>query len=161
MKLIFLDIDGVLNSETTTLQTKSGFDLVDIDKVLLLKQLIDETGAKVVLSSSWRYGWVNATAEDLVKDNPIYQDFCELRDLLKEYGIVLSYKTRTEMSVPSRATEILGFLKGWGGEEIENYVILDDEPYTSILEKNWVKTETEIGLTEEHLNKALRILKGE
>ena len=65
------------------------------------------------------------------------------------------------MSVSSRATEILGFLKGWGGEEIESYVVLDDEPYNSILEKNWVKTETEVGLTEEHYNKALKILKGE
>jgi hypothetical protein len=53
MKVIFLDIDGVLNCATTPNPRK--FPYV-VDKKLLarLRTLLDSTGAKVVLSSSWR-----------------------------------------------------------------------------------------------------------
>jgi HAD domain in Swiss Army Knife RNA repair proteins len=53
MKVIFLDIDGVLNCSKTPNPRK--FPYV-VDKRLLgrLKKLLDRTEAKVVLSSSWR-----------------------------------------------------------------------------------------------------------
>jgi hypothetical protein len=53
MKVIFLDIDGVLNCSKTPNPRK--FPYV-VDKRLLarLQRLLDRTGAKVVLSSSWR-----------------------------------------------------------------------------------------------------------
>jgi HAD domain in Swiss Army Knife RNA repair proteins len=53
MKVIFLDIDGVLNCKTTP--NPRGFPYV-VDKRLLrrLNKLLDHTRAKVVLSSSWR-----------------------------------------------------------------------------------------------------------
>ena len=60
MKVIFLDIDGVLNSDEyfdriKNLEITGIEEQIDIKKVELLKKAIDETGAKVVLSSSWRY----------------------------------------------------------------------------------------------------------
>jgi HAD domain in Swiss Army Knife RNA repair proteins len=53
MKVIFLDIDGVLNCDHTPNPRK--FPYV-VDKKLLarFKKLLSRTGAKVVLSSSWR-----------------------------------------------------------------------------------------------------------
>ena len=53
MKVIFLDIDGVLNCDHTANPRK--FPYV-VDKRLLarFKKLLSRTGAKVVLSSSWR-----------------------------------------------------------------------------------------------------------
>jgi hypothetical protein len=53
MKVIFLDIDGVLNCEKTPNPRKFPYF---VDKRLLarFKKLLDRTGAKVVLSSSWR-----------------------------------------------------------------------------------------------------------
>jgi hypothetical protein len=53
MKIIFLDIDGVLNCEKTPNSRK--FPYV-VDKKLLLRVngLVERTRAKVVLSSSWR-----------------------------------------------------------------------------------------------------------
>jgi HAD domain in Swiss Army Knife RNA repair proteins len=53
MKVIFLDIDGVLNCSKTPNPRK--FPYV-VDKRLLarLRKLLERTGAKVVLSSSWR-----------------------------------------------------------------------------------------------------------
>jgi hypothetical protein len=69
MKVIFLDIDGVLNTTSTT-EMFEEYTFVEDEKVQLLKQLVTRTGAKIVLSSSWRYGWwvkrkVNPTPSDL------------------------------------------------------------------------------------------------
>lgn len=60
MKIIFLDVDGVLNSDEYIEKTKKlniqGIESeVDPEKITLLRNAIVETGAKVVLSSSWRY----------------------------------------------------------------------------------------------------------
>ena len=78
MKIVFLDIDGVLNNEKTIITTSTGYDFIEDYKIQILKYLLNKTKAKVVLSSTWR----------LERDNPQRnQDFCELRDKLKEYGI--------------------------------------------------------------------------
>jgi|SRR3954463_12712175 HAD domain in Swiss Army Knife RNA repair proteins len=54
MKIIFLDIDGVLNCKKTPNPRKLPYV---VDKKLLgrLKRLLRRTKAKVVLSSTWRY----------------------------------------------------------------------------------------------------------
>jgi HAD domain in Swiss Army Knife RNA repair proteins len=54
MKVIFLDIDGVLNCNRTPNPRKFPFI---VDPILLrrLHRLLELTGAKVVLSSNWRY----------------------------------------------------------------------------------------------------------
>jgi hypothetical protein len=62
MKVLFLDIDGVLNSQRTVVACKGfphSFDGHDRDKfdwiaVGLIRKLCDETGASICLSSSWR-----------------------------------------------------------------------------------------------------------
>lgn len=46
MKVIFLDIDGVLNY--------NGSSFLSEDKIVLLRDILRRTGAKLVLSSSWR-----------------------------------------------------------------------------------------------------------
>ena len=46
MKVIFLDIDGVLNY--------NGSSFLSEDKIILLRDILRRTGAKLVLSSSWR-----------------------------------------------------------------------------------------------------------
>jgi hypothetical protein len=52
MKIIFLDIDGVLN--TGRLLTIFGNTHICSDRVALLKRIVDATGASIVLSSTWR-----------------------------------------------------------------------------------------------------------
>jgi hypothetical protein len=53
MKVIFLDIDGVLNCKTTPNPRRFPY-MVDKRLLARLKRLLRRTGAKVVLSSSWR-----------------------------------------------------------------------------------------------------------
>lgn len=66
MKFIFLDIDGVLNSEnwfkehSADIKASSGFlhrGMSELDPAALtrLRKIVNETGAHLVLSSSWRY----------------------------------------------------------------------------------------------------------
>lgn len=49
VKVIFLDIDGVLN-------TNSDRNISD-EKLIFLSELVSKTGAEIVLSSSWRNWW--------------------------------------------------------------------------------------------------------
>jgi hypothetical protein len=51
--LIFLDIDGVLNGHEYDPEIMCGE--IHRDKVQLLNHILRQTGAKVVLSSAWRY----------------------------------------------------------------------------------------------------------
>jgi hypothetical protein len=53
MKVIFLDIDGVLNCSKTPNPRKLPY-VVDKKLVARLNKLLDRTGAKIVLTSSWR-----------------------------------------------------------------------------------------------------------
>ena len=89
-KLIFLDIDGVLNSE---LYARRFFDdkiyekdpkasnLVDSNAVQLVLKIIKETNAKLIISSSWRSLTYKHTIED-------FKQFKDLTPLLPFiYGI--------------------------------------------------------------------------
>ena len=59
-KIIFLDFDGVI----TTLKSKW---TIDNEKVELVKQICDATGAKIVISSSWRRYTLEQTLEQIKK----------------------------------------------------------------------------------------------
>ena len=50
--IIFLDVDGVLN------QLQRNY-FIDIDCVEVLAKLVKELNAKIVFSSTWRFGYSN------------------------------------------------------------------------------------------------------
>jgi hypothetical protein len=54
MKAIFLDIDGVLNSRRTPNPRKLPY-VIQPDLLARLGRVLEQTGAEVVLSSTWRY----------------------------------------------------------------------------------------------------------
>lgn len=115
MKVIFLDIDGVLNSDEYFDKIKNlniqGIESeVDVEKIKLLKKAVDETGANVVLTSSWRY-----------KRNAQY-----LKELLLNYNI---YTDSTPFIQNKRGLEIKQWLANHS--DVEDFVILDDEVFDS------------------------------
>ena len=126
MKVIILDVDGVLNSNEYLDKVKKsdvqGIErYIDVEKMKLLKRAIDETGARVVLSFTWRY-----------TSNARY-----LKELLADYGIRVD---STPYIQDERGLEIKEWLSQHKG--IENFVILDDEIFDSFDEeliKNLVK----------------------
>ena len=51
---VFLDVDGVLNCRSTEDITPNGFTGVEDKKIALLADFVHETGAKIVLTSTWK-----------------------------------------------------------------------------------------------------------
>ena len=153
MKAIFLDIDGVLNCESTHETTRSGVTFVEDRFVKRLKTIVDATDARVVLSSDWRYD------RDCVGYNG---DYLELVEKLFEYGIEFygftSVCLRNDRGFPieNRGFEINQYLIEH--HEVDKFVILDDrcdmEPHLDRL----VMTSYDTGLTEEDVKEAIELL---
>lgn len=115
-KVIFLDVDGVLNDKDTPTRTKRGYLFVDESKILLLKKIVDATQAKIVLSSTWRYDR---------NDQRYNGEFLELKEALAAHGLEIYSYTPVDAIGIRRGMEI----KAWLGThpEVKKYVILDDE----------------------------------
>ena len=80
-KVIFLDIDGVLNDESTKSFKKKIF--VEEIRVKRLKDIVQATQAKIVMSSSWRHYFklYNENPES-IKDNYELSKMKDLKNML-------------------------------------------------------------------------------
>lgn len=157
-KIIFLDIDGVLNSADYFDQTKhcDGYSEINPEQVKLLKEIIDRTGAEIVLSSTWR---------DLAKrkDEPDHPMYIYLTDTLHEYGLeIIEHTPYIDMNRPK---EIKAWIDAQPDKDIRFVSIDDDYPqhkYDEVGIGNClVKTsfyEKDGGLRWEHVEKAIEIL---
>ena len=56
MKIVFLDIDGVLNCEGSRSRC-AGYRGIDDKKAENLAQIVKATGAEIVLVSTWKEEW--------------------------------------------------------------------------------------------------------
>lgn len=155
MKVIFLDIDGVLNYKNFK-KVVCGFIFVDDEKVKLLKKIIDRTEAKIVLSSSWRMDRFYESKREKPRDYNLYQ---RLVKKLKEYDLTI-YSHTPILTGGYRGKEICQWIQDWQGELIESFVILDDDndmkPYMDRL----IQTSWETGLTQENVERAVEMLNG-
>lgn len=155
MKVIFLDVDGVLNCRFTR-ERIHGFIFVMDRKIEMLKQLVDFTGARIVLSSTWRQGFFDMRQCIQNRNVDLY---LALRDKLWDYGLEIMDYTPV-ISYEFRGGEIDRWLREWDGEPIENFVILDDmngrylRPHANRL----VRTSFNEGLQEKHVELAKKIL---
>ncbi|WP_026526125.1 HAD domain-containing protein [Butyrivibrio sp. VCD2006] len=161
-KVIFLDIDGVLNSNFWNADHQreiSDGKYIDTEKVKLLSKLVKKSEASIILHSGWRF-WFG---KDL---KPLRSEAGYLADLLGAEGIVVSGMTpdltteeirKTKKFSKVKADEILMWLKNH--PETESWVVLDDlELHNEDVAKFQVMTDPEQGLTEEDVEKALGIL---
>ena len=157
MKVIFLDIDGVLNSQR--LVEKKSNEKIDITAVKLLKNLIDKSGAVVVMSSGWRLWFDDNMATEDVEAKYLY-------DILCQYGIDIYGKTpdfstdkiRTKRTFSDvKAKEILAWLERHC--EVDKYVILDDlDLKNDRINANLIQIDGKIGITEDDVKRAMNIL---
>lgn len=160
-KIIFLDIDGVLNSMDYFEQTKDckGYTEINPEKVKLLKEIIDRTGAEIVLSSTWR----NLGKRKNEPEHPMYT---YLTDTLKEYGMEIV--DHTPYIGQDRTKEIKAWLDKQSDKDIR-FVSLDDDfqkqKYDEVgIGDCLVRTsfyEKDGGLRREHVEKAVEILNRE
>jgi hypothetical protein len=116
MKIIFLDIDGVLNVIPKSHDDFGG--TFHDDFVENLKHIIDETGAKIVISSSWRFSGLEWM-----------QKMWRFRNLPGEVIDVTTFFADKKLNLNYwdvvRGHEIKVWLDNH--TDIENYVILDDD----------------------------------
>lgn len=153
MKVIFLDIDGVLNS--AAYQAEWGGDPpsnVDETRLPLLCRILEETGAVIVLSTSWRLYW----SPDPALCAPEWR---ETGEVLTRYGIPILDRTPA-YNGNNRDREIRDWLAAHAGE-VESFAILDDIPFGwGDLSDRLVRTDMRKGrgLMESHVQKAIALL---
>lgn len=137
MKVVFLDVDGVLNKWT---EESAPFNTECCN---CLKNLILNTGAVIVVSSSWR------------EHN---KKLGELRDELFKYGLSIYDTVPITHPSPKREVEILNYVDSH--PDIEEYVVLDDWDMRETLRERNVVTCTyhRIGLDPEFQKEAELIL---
>ncbi len=164
MKIVFLDIDGVLNHACTKerFQNYNGIDEENLQNFAeFIRQAWEEEETGIVLSSSWR--------EDKGHDGEIldngYQYIC---DRLASAGLTLYDITPIFNRIwgfPNRAEEIAAWLSDHQDLGITGYVVLDDEHGAEFKEygltKRWVRTSWDSdkgGFQKKHIAKALAAL---
>ena len=174
MKVLFLDIDGVLNSEnwfayriycvksnmvnilmnfvdTDDRNIKHKLTMLDDRAIANLNRIIEETGCKVVLSSSWR------SSNEL--ENIFTQDLLKLKGFKYEFYDVTPRLWFNDFSI-RRGEEINLWLdKESEKHNIESFVILDDD--SDMLPEqmnNFIHVDGQVGLTDRDVLTAIEIL---
>ena len=153
MKIIFLDIDGVMNNIRTT--ERCGYNAGIENKVLILfSEIVEATSDKICLVSSWKEFWF--------KNDKQSQDEMAnyLDERFKQFGLEIWDKTN---EIQKRGKEIVNFINQLNNQGIgvESFVILDDEKLDYAEEgliHNLVYTDYKKGLTIEDANKAIKLL---
>ena len=167
MKIIFLDIDGVCNSNNyfsspEYLKESGGSSdalvmlvnhhwHLDPKAIALVNQLVDKSGAEVVISSTWKSKY---------SEEEFNKMFSERGATFKVVGRTPHlYGRKFSEDVP-RGREIKAYLDALS-EQPESFVILDDRDDMNQLFKFLVKTNYTNGLAQYHVDRALKILNGE
>jgi hypothetical protein len=125
--------------------------LIDPEKVALLKEIVEKTSARIVLSSSWSKYW---------DKDPIDSAGKRINVALAEYGLEISTKI-PQIRGATRSQEIEVFLKK--NPCVVNFVILDDNDHgwSRCLRSHWVQTDSTTGLNEETVSLAVSVLQGD
>lgn len=125
MKVIFLDVDGVLNSIATF--RSFGPDFINDNSISSLAQIVKKTGAKIILASSWR--------KEL-------KDKKKIEQALKRHDLEI-FDCTPIIDNNNRGAEIQSWLNN---NKVEKFAILDDDPRAGI-EGSFFQTDETIGLT--------------
>lgn len=139
MNVLFLDFDGVLNTPKSWIAR--GPDALDDDKLSRLHQVVQATKCKVVVSSSWR----------------ILHSLAELQAFLMLDSSVVIDVTPRKLDLWRRDEEI----KAWLADhpEVDKFAVVDDESSDLTgVEGRLVKTDTNTGLQEQHIDQLIQLL---
>ncbi len=137
MKVIFLDIDGVMNNIHKWPKT-AGRQWIDPVAVKLLNQITEATGAVLVISSTWRRFW-------------------DVEKILTKAGVKAKIVGRTPfLSSQPRGYEIESWLAKY---DTDKFIILDDDTDMGNVGYALIKTQWDIGLEPCHVKRAIAKLK--
>jgi hypothetical protein len=140
MKIIFLDIDGVLNTNQT-LADQGRQDAICPIKMALFANVIKKTGANIVISSTWR--------KHQFAMNTIQMNFVG-------HGIINNYLGKTKCLNRSRYHEIQDYLDTH--PKVHNFAVLDDNLTAWYENNHFFRTSGFIGLTKGICDDLIRFL---
>lgn len=109
MKILFLDVDGVIN--TSKLIKEFGCDYIDDDLVKIINFIVQKTNCKIVLSSTWR-----------IKE----KDKKVVDSAFSKYGVKIYDCTpliESSIEIIERKLEIKKWLEN---KKVEKFAIVDD-----------------------------------
>lgn len=164
MNIIFLDIDGVLNSlpyfESIKGVKYDKYNEISDFHLKKLSEIYYKCNAHIVLSSTWR-------ELDDPSDINCYPMYEYLSKSLDKYGMKIISKT--PVINMNRPLEIVTWLNNRTDKEIINFVSLDDDFSVEDYERYGIADKLirtkffcndiyEGGLQQEHVDKAIRIL---
>ena len=165
-KVVFLDIDGVLNTkwwytqmDRNTPRDKYGYAF-DPKAVANLRKVVDETEACIVISSSWKCMGLSQM-----------EDMWDERNLPGKVVGITPNSVSDELLVDTDIDSMELFhirgeeIKEWltkHGKHVSHYVIIDDmDNMLPEQQSHFVQTNPEVGITEDDANKAIVILNKE
>lgn len=161
-KVIFLDIDGVLNSNfwnDSHQREISDGTLIDSEKIKLLGELVRRTDAGIVLHSGWKY-WFDSELE------PLRTESERLKTLLSQEGLTINSVTpdhateeikRDKKFSLIKAEEILAWLDDH--KEIDQWVVIDDlDLHNAEVAKHQLRTNPQTGLTIHDIHEIEKML---
>lgn len=91
MKVIFFEVDNVLNFPESDAEAPSGRKGIAESKVKELKKIITDSGARIVLTGSWKKDWD-------FDDSKCSKDGMYLNKKLDRRGLHILDKTRDDLS---------------------------------------------------------------
>lgn len=167
-KIIFLDFDGVLNTEhyqnLLYYQDKAWRDrhgaFFDPEAVGQLRRIIDATGADIVIESSWKYLGLKAMQEMWQARN-MPGRVVDITPSSASEGWLLSANLEATEAVRRKGMEIASWLHD-NASHGTRYVIIDDE-YVILdsQQPHLILTNPHDGITEEMADRAISILNGQ
>lgn len=166
-KIIFLDFDGVLNTEyyqgLLQYQGKLWQDehgaFFDPNAVMQLKRIIDATDAVIVVESSWKYLGLDAMKELwTVRNLPGKIIDITPSKISDEYLLSSDLENIHPSMLHCKGIEISSWLSKYAKQDTR-YVIIDDE-YVILDSQlpHFILTNPYEGITEEQANRAISML---
>lgn len=157
MKLIFLDIDGVLNCKYTLDRISDNSSIIGVEdkKLDLLKNIVDSCNdeCRIILTSSWKIDWY----KDNKNSQGIGANYLDRK--FKEHGLSIYDKTK-DMSW-NRGKGIRDYIRD-SKEDIRQFLVLDDSIFRDYgkekIIEHLVLTDIIHGLDEYHTTRAIEIL---
>lgn len=148
MKVVYLDIDGVLNGRASRGPDVQSDDPIELarwamarSRVRRVNDLCERTGASIVISSSWRLSW----------------RYADLRAALQRGGITAPIVGMTHPGIDDRWRAII---RDRADRAPDRWMVLDDEPcpyvWSNVVQTSWDAG----GITDADVERAVAILEG-
>jgi len=148
MRILFLDIDGVLVNRRSFFIRSGNLPTCDPGCLEVLNEICEATNAHIVISSSWR----------------LESSLRELQQILGEWGVKAPVIGVTPLGLSTRGAEIEAWIaeSESHGQTISSFVILDDcSDMEGELLGRLVQTDSGLGLCKKATAKAIAILRNE